>query len=59
MDQYVVNTKEGGRIIKKEPVANQELTEKRHRFVENLQANKYNHLCKVHRSDLCNCETDQ
>ena len=54
-EQYVVKTREGKHITKV-PVDNPELTEKRHRFADNLQANKHKHLCKIHRSDLCNCE---
>lgn len=53
---YVVKTREGKHVTKV-PVDNQELAQKRHRFADNLQANKYNHLCKIHRSDLCNCES--
>ena len=57
MGLYVVRTREGREITKK-PVLNQERYEKLEQSNRNRQDTKYNHLCPLHRSDLCYCEQE-
>ncbi len=57
MGLYVVKTREGKNLTK-EPILDQQRYEKLEQSNRIRQETKYNHLCPIHRSDLCYCTED-